>query len=115
MKIIYLYCLFLNDVVVYCGITENLDKRINKHKNNKEKLFDSFSFIKMNNSEICDMLEKVMINILNPIYNKTGRLEVSKFMNPMTNNKLFESYSQSNILDSEHRIPLSVIDSDMSF
>ena len=60
------YFLYQKEKLVYIGKTKDLLSRLSYHK--KNKIFDSYSFLKCETNEI-DVIERILINKFLPFYN----------------------------------------------
>ena len=67
----YIYFLLNNDNIVYIGKTKNSLSRIGQHINNKK--FNGFVWFNVNELDI-DIIENFLIEVYEPIYNKSKSL-----------------------------------------
>lgn len=57
--------------VVYVGQTKSLGNRLGAHYSNQKKIFDSFSYVFIN-EDLLDEMEEILISIFHPKYNEKG-------------------------------------------
>ena len=63
------YFLYQNSTVVYVGLSKNISNRLHNHYSEKQKIFDSYSYIEIPDEIDLYFIESYFINYYKPIYN----------------------------------------------
>lgn len=111
---ICVYALWHEYEIVYIGKTNNINRRLSQHQ--KDKRFDSYSFINMDNDFIAELIESKLILELKPFYNKTKEKEFitlnylrNKIKRISKEHKYSEKYYIKNIKEKVDELGLETI------
>lgn len=70
-KIPGVYFLYRKNDIVYIGSSKDIFNRLEYHYKDEVKVFDSYSYVEINENEY-EIMERFLINKYLPIYNKDG-------------------------------------------